>query len=112
MCGHGQACPWQFALGKESTSKYAPLLRDSDLVRWVANLRRGSAITAEVSLRRVSRASEIIGLAPTEMVKEARNDLKAFQDRLEDMVAKLLGGEKTPRVCGRHPEGCEVVAEV
>ncbi len=99
-------------VGGESSSKYALLLRDADLVRWTANLRRVSAITAEVALRRVNRASEITGLSPAEMVNRARHNLKSFQDRLEDMVTKLLGKGRTPGVCCWYLEGCDVVAQV
>lgn len=83
-------------MGREGESKYAPLLRDRDLKRWLSNLARGSAITSEVALRRVSRASEILGSSPAEMVRAARQDMKTFQDSLEDMVARLLAEGKTP----------------
>jgi len=77
-------------------SKYAPFLEDPDLKRWLSNLARGSAITSEVALRRISRASEILVLAPRGMVTMAREEKKTFQDALEDLVAKLLREGKSP----------------
>jgi len=34
-------------------SKYAPIMRDPDVGRWLKNLARGSHITAEVAIRRM-----------------------------------------------------------
>jgi hypothetical protein len=82
-------------VGDKGESKYAPLLEDPDVRRWLSNLARGSAITSEVALRRVSRASEILGSSPAEMLRAARSNMKTFQDSLEDLVAQLMGEGKS-----------------
>jgi hypothetical protein len=89
------------AVGKKGESKYARFPVDPDLKRWLSNLARGSAITSEVALRRISRASEILALTPGSMATMARDQKKTFQDVLEDLVAKLLSeGKSTGYVAG------------
>jgi hypothetical protein len=52
--------------------KYRALLEDEDVARWVRNLERGSPITAEVSVRRLGKASNLVGLTPNEMMAHAK----------------------------------------
>jgi len=77
-------------------SKYSAYLGDPQFRRWLRNLERGSPVTAEVALRRISRSSELLGLSPREMVEKAKEDLAGFQDMLEDMVTELESEEKSP----------------
>ncbi len=71
-------------------------MNDPDVVRWLKNIERGSRNTAEVSYRRLGKASELLDMAPKEMVSNARQDLSGFEDRLEDLVASLEGQGKAP----------------
>jgi len=77
-------------------SKYEPIMRDPDVKRWLKNLARGSPVTAEVAVRRISRACELLSKNPKEMVDEAKSSLREFQDFLEDMVAGLEAERKSP----------------
>ncbi len=77
-------------------SKYSKLLSDPQVKRWFMNVARGSPITAEVALRRLSKLCELLDATPKGMVESARNDLAGFQDKLEDMVAGLEADGKAP----------------
>ncbi|MEM4311081.1 MAG: hypothetical protein QXX95_01665 [Nitrososphaerales archaeon] len=77
-------------------SKYNELLNDPQVKRWFMNVARGSPITAEVALRRLSRLCELLNMSPKTMVESAKNDLAGFQDKLEDMVAALEANGKAP----------------
>lgn len=77
-------------------SKYSRFLGDPTLKRWFKNLERGSPITAEVALRRLGKACELLATDPKEMIDVAGEDLKRFQDSLEDLVAKLDSERKAP----------------
>jgi len=83
-------------LPKKGVSKYSNFLRDEQVKRWHANLSRGSPLTAEVALRRLNRLCELLDVAPKEIVEKARNDLRGFEDSLEDMVARLEAERKAP----------------
>lgn len=69
---------------------------DPDVDRWVKNIERGSRLTAEVSYRRLGRACELLGMSPKEMVKNAKEDQRGFEDRLEDLVASLETQGRAP----------------
>jgi len=77
-------------------SKYSVLLDDAHVKRWFRNLARGSPITAEVALRRLSRLCELLDTTPQGMVDRAKRNLTEFQDMLEDMVAELEAERKAP----------------
>ena len=79
---------------KES-SKYNNIL--PDIRRWLDNIERGSPLTAEVALRRLGRACELLQLTPKEMLTRANEDLKTFQDSLEDLVSRLEEEKKAPQ---------------
>jgi hypothetical protein len=81
---------------KKDVSKYSKFLKDEQVKRWHSNLARGSPITAEVALRRLSRLCELLETTPKGMVEKAKSDLRGFQDALEDMVAKLESDGKAP----------------
>ena len=62
---------------------------DPDVKRWIQGTERGSPITAEVALRRLGRATELLKLSPKEIIEAARGDLKAFTDKLDDVITNL-----------------------
>jgi len=83
-------------LQSQTAFKYRSLLDDEDVARWVRNLERGSPVTAEVSLRRLGKASTLLGLTPRQVVTEAEANPKQFQDSLEDIVSKLEDESRSP----------------
>jgi integrase len=83
-------------MGKKGVSKYSVYLQDEQVSRWLRNLARGSPITAEVALRRLSRLCELLNTTPKGMVEKAKSDLAGFQDMVEDMVARLENEGKAP----------------
>ncbi len=78
-------------------SKHAWLLKDDGVKRWYRNMERGSIITAEVSLRRLGKACELIDMTPKEMISQAKKNMKQFQNDLEDLVSKLENDGKAPQ---------------
>lgn len=70
-------------------SKWAYLLKDGDLDRWYRVTSRGGRLTAEVSLRRIGKACELLGLDPKGMVEAAQGDLMGFADKVDDVVTHL-----------------------
>jgi len=87
-------------LPQERTDKYAALEAHADVKRWLANLARGSPLTAEVAKRRPGKACEPLSLAPPSMLEKAAKDSKGLQDSLEDLVAKLEADGKAPGYSG------------
>ncbi len=80
--------------------------------RWFKNLERGSPITAEVALKRLSRICEILNLNPDDIIITARNDLTAFQDMMEDLVSKLETEHKSPGYIGGFDQNHQVLAQI
>jgi hypothetical protein len=83
-------------LPSRQSDKYAALEADADVRRWLANLARGSPITAEVAKRRLGKACELLSLSPQDMLEKAAKNLKGLQDSLEELVARLEGDGKAP----------------
>lgn len=82
---------------KKGVSKYLALQMDEGVARWLRNIERGSPITAEVALRRLGRACEMLQLTPKQMVAKANENLKLFQDMLEDFFFQLEKEKKSPQ---------------
>jgi len=61
---------------------------DADVKRWLRSLARGSPVTSEVAKRRLGKACELLALTPKSMVERTNEDLRGFQDTLEDLVEK------------------------
>jgi hypothetical protein len=72
------------------------MLLDEDVRRWHDNLSRGSSITAEVYLRRLSLFCEKNGLSARTLVETAKNDRKAVEDLVLDFVTKMEKEGKSP----------------
>lgn len=71
-------------------------MNDPVVKRWLANLHRGSPVTADVAIRRLGKACELLGMAPQDLLKKAKENPARFQDSLEDMVAELESRRKAP----------------
>lgn len=76
--------------------KYAALANDPVVKRWLANLRRGSVVTAEVAARRLGRMCELLGTTPQKLLQDAKDNPARVQDSLEDLVAELELKHKSP----------------
>jgi hypothetical protein len=83
-------------LPAQRPDKSAALEADADVKRWLANLARGSPITAEVAKRRLGKACELLSLTPQGLLEKTAKDLKGLQDSFEDLVAKLEADGKAP----------------
>jgi hypothetical protein len=77
-------------------AKWDRLLSDPDVERWSRRTARGSPITAEVALRRLGRACELLELEPKDLFERAKVDPKAFTDSVDDMVSALEGRGMSP----------------
>jgi hypothetical protein len=77
-------------------AKWKELLGDPDIKRWYRSMARGSPLTAEVSLRRLGRACELLKNDHNGLVERARENMKVFMDSLDDMVTDLEGQRKSP----------------
>ena len=77
-------------------TKSKALAQDPEVERWRANLARGSKVTAQVYLRRLSRACELLDSTPKKLIKDASDDKKRFQNSLQDMVTQLESMGKAP----------------
>jgi hypothetical protein len=67
-------------------SKYRPLLEDDRIRKWVDYVARGSAITAEVYLRRLGRVCEEKRLLPSDLLNKDEEWLWNF---LNDLVSEM-----------------------
>lgn len=74
----------------ERPDKYAALEADADVKRWLANLARGSPITAEVAKRRLGKACEPF-LSTTSTLDEGTLVKEAQIEALKSMAKNLLG---------------------
>jgi hypothetical protein len=74
-------------------SKYRPLLEDERIRKWVDYVARGSAITAEVYLRRLGRVCEDKGIPPSELLNKDGESLWNFlNDLISEMEIKAKAG--------------------
>lgn len=83
-------------MSQKEPEKYSDIVKDQDVSRWLRNLRRGSPITEEVALRRLGRACELLSTNPKALIRDAKSDLKGFQNSLEDLVSRLEEEKKSP----------------
>lgn len=74
-------------------TKREDLLQDRDVSRWHDNLARGSPITAEVSLRRLSLFCEQNQTTPKELLGLGR---KSLEDMIQDHVTRMERERKAP----------------
>jgi hypothetical protein len=77
-------------------SKKARLLSDPDIKRWYTNVARGSPITAEVHLRRLSLFCEQNKLTPQELANLGKTARKRLEDLIQDHVTRMESEDKSP----------------
>ncbi len=76
-------------------TKKAQLLADPHVKRWFDNTARGSKITAEMRLRRLSHFCELHGTTPMQLVEPAQ-DLRAITDLIQDHITLMEEQHKAP----------------
>jgi len=69
---------------------------DEDVRRWHANLYRGSPITAEVNLRRLSLFCEVNGFSPHALARLGKRDKKKAENLILDLVTRMEQDKKSP----------------
>lgn len=77
-------------------TKRERMLLDSDVKRWYDNLARGSPITAEVRLRRLSLFCEQNKMTAKQLIVLGKSDRKAVEDLIQDHVTRMEGQGKAP----------------
>jgi len=80
----------------KTMTKRERMLQDHDVRRWYENVARGSPITAEVQLRRLSLFCEQNGTTAGELAMLGRTNRKAVEDLLQDHVSKMEKEGKAP----------------
>ena len=80
----------------QKTSKKQTLLSNPDIKRWHDNNARGSPLTADVRLRRLSHFCEIAGMTPMEFANLAQKDLRAVTDLIQDHVTWMEEKNHSP----------------
>ncbi|HYL66979.1 MAG TPA: hypothetical protein VEU72_07475 [Nitrosopumilaceae archaeon] len=86
----------QTTTAKQKTSKKYTLLCNPDIKRWYDNTARGSPLTADVRLRRLSHFCEITGITPMEFAKLAQKDLRAVTDLIQDHITWMEEKKHSP----------------
>jgi hypothetical protein len=79
---------------KKQTKK-EQLLANPDVKRWFDNMSRGSPLTAEMRLRRLSYFCKVRGLGPMELV-EIGKDLRIVTDIIQDHITWMESQNKSP----------------
>jgi hypothetical protein len=72
------------------------MLQDLDVKRWYDNVARGSPITAEVRLRRLSLFCEQNGMTAKQLASLGKTSRKTLEDLLQDHVTKMEMEGKAP----------------
>lgn len=86
----------QKTTAKQKTSKKQTLLSNSDIKRWYDNTARGSPLTADVRLRRLSHFCEVNGITPMQFTKMAQKDLRAATDMIQDHITWMEEKKHSP----------------
>ncbi len=81
---------------QRTQTKKARLLEDPDLRRWYSNIARGSPLTADVRLRRISHFCEVRGITPSQFAKLALRNLRKASDIIEDHVSWMEEQNHSP----------------
>lgn len=86
-------------------SKKARLLHDLDVKRWYTDVGRGSPVTADVHLRRLSLFCDQNKLSPGELANLGRRDRKKLDDLMQDHVTRMELEKKSPGYIGGMMKG-------
>ncbi|MCL4337470.1 MAG: site-specific integrase [Candidatus Thermoplasmatota archaeon] len=78
---------------KKGDNKYTKYLKDVDFNRWLNNVKRGSAITGDVNLRRMGKFVELTGKEPKELIAMKPREITDF---LDDFITDMENRGATP----------------
>jgi hypothetical protein len=81
---------------KKSTKK-AKLLAEPDVKRWYNNVARGSPVTADINLRRLSKFCEDNKITPIELAELGQKDIRAATDLLQDHISAMESQNYAPQ---------------
>jgi hypothetical protein len=85
----------QKTTAKKQTKKNQ-LLENPDLKRWYDNTARGSQLTADMRLRRISHFCEVNKLTPMQLAELAIKDLRAVTDLIQDHITWMEKQNSAP----------------
>ncbi len=74
---------------RPTVTKKERLLSDPDIKRWYDNVARGSTLTANSRLRRLSIFCERKNITPLGLVEFAMKDLRGTTDMIQDYIAEM-----------------------
>jgi hypothetical protein len=80
----------------QKKSKKARLLAEPDVKRWYNNVARGSPVTAEINLRRLSKFCEDNKITPVELAELGQKDIRAVTDLLQDHISWMENQSYAP----------------
>ncbi len=78
------------------SQKIIRLLEDDDVRRWYENLSRGSKLTADVRLRRISFFCRQHNISPRDLVNTGRENVRRLEDLLHDCVTEMETKQYAP----------------
>jgi hypothetical protein len=81
---------------QQPKTKKKRLLENPDLRRWYDNVARGSPLTADMRLRRVSHFCEVQGITPTKFAELGLKDLRKATDLIEDHISWMEAQNHSP----------------
>ncbi|MGC1708647.1 MAG: hypothetical protein WA799_02440 [Nitrosotalea sp.] len=81
---------------QRTQTKKEKLLADPDLRRWHANVARGSPLTADVRLRRISHFCEVRNITPSQFAELGLKDLRKVSDLIEDHISWMEEQNHSP----------------
>ena len=85
----------QTTTAKKQTKKQQ-LLANPDLKRWYDNLARGSPLTADMRLRRISHFCEVNNTTPKQFAKLGLKNLRAVTDLIQDHITWMEEQKHAP----------------
>lgn len=81
---------------KRKETKKEKLLSDPDIRRWYTNVARGSPLTADMRLRRISHFCEINNITPDKFAELGLKNLRAATDLIEDHISWMEQKNHSP----------------
>jgi len=81
----------------KKTTKKERLLSQPDVKRWYNNVARGSPVTAEINLRRLSKFCEDNKITPLELAELGQKDVRAVTDLLQDHISWMESRTYAPQ---------------
>jgi len=81
---------------RNKVTKKERLLTNPDIKRWYENISRGSSVTAEVRLRRLSHFCEMHNITPMQVIELSIKDLRTATDLIQDHITWMEERNHSP----------------